>query len=327
MEEIRVEQRASKGIAMGKAFLVQSSNLQAERRRISEVEKEREQKGFLSAVEKTKEVLRPLARNNAIFTAHLDMAEDMSLLEGVQGKINDGKNAQWALEEQMEETCTLLESLEDAYLRERAADVRDVCRRIMAFLKGVLEDPFRDIQEPVILFAEELHPSDTAKMDFRFIKGMVTEKGSSTSHVAILARSMEIPALLGVKGILKKVEAGQEIILDGNEGFLLVSPDAMTHRMYEEKLEEEQELKRKLAEMNCLPAVTTDGRRVHLFANVGNLKDIELAKKHGAEGVGLFRSEFLYMESARFPTEQEQFEIYKKAAEILGETDKFIERT
>ena len=317
MEEIRAEQRASKGIAMGRTFLLQPQDLQAERYSVAETEKEREKKAFLLAIAKTIEALRPLARTNTIFAAHLDMAEDTSLLDGVQEKIASGKNAQWALEEQMGETCGLLESLDDEYLRERAADVRDVCRRIMMCLKGVEENPFQNIREPVVLFAEELNPSDTAKMDFRYIKGLVTEKGSTTSHVAILARSMEIPALLGMEGILEKIEVGQEVILDGTEGLLFLFPDAITKQIYEKKLIAERELKQKLKEMNRLPAVTTDGRRVHLYANVGSLKDVELAKKHGAEGVGLFRSEFLYMESSRFPTEQEQFEIYKKAAEIL----------
>ena len=317
MQEIRAEQRASKGIAAGKVFLVKTPDLRAERKEIPEIEMEREKSAFRRAVEYTQRALRPLARENAIFAAHLDMAEDPTLIEGVEDKISKGKNAQWALEEQMEETCSLLESLEDAYLRERAADVRDVCRRMMAFLKGIEDDPFRNIREKVILFAEELNPSDTAKMDFRYIKGMVTAKGGSTSHVAILARSMEIPALLGMEGILEKVTEGQEIILDGNEGVLILSPDHLTQRVYAEKQNSERELKQKLKEMNRLPAVTTDGRQVHLYANVGSLKDVELAKQHGADGIGLFRSEFLYMESSRFPTEQEQFEIYRKAAEIL----------
>lgn len=317
MEEIRAEQRASKGVAMGRAFLVQPPNLAAEHLEIKENEIEREKAAFRRAAEQTREALRPLARTNPIFAAHLDMAEDDTLIDGVNEKISKGKNAQWALEEQMEETCSLLESLEDAYLRERAADVRDVCRRIMAILKGVDDDPFRNIKEKVVLFAEELNPSDTAKMDFRYIRGMVTAKGGATSHVAILARSLEIPALLGMEGILEKVQAGAEVILDGNEGLLLLSPDDLQKRVYAEKQEAEKELKRKLKEMNRLPAVTTDGRQVHLYANVGSIKDVEAAKKHGAEGVGLFRSEFLYMESSRFPTEQEQFEIYKKAAEIL----------
>ena len=317
MQEIRAEQRASKGIAAGKVFLVKTPDLRAERKEIPEIEMEREKSAFRRAAEYTQRALRPLARENAIFAAHLDMAEDPTLIEGEEDKISKGKNAQWALEEQMEETCSLLESLEDAYLRERAADVRDVCRRMMAFLKGIEDDPFRNIREKVILFAEELNPSDTAKMDFRYIKGMVTAKGGSTSHVAILARSMEIPALLGMEGILEKVTEGQEIILDGNEGVLILSPDHLTQRVYAEKQNSERELKQKLKEMNRLPAVTTDGRQVHLYANVGSLKDVELAKQHGADGIGLFRSEFLYMESSRFPTEQEQFEIYRKAAEIL----------
>lgn len=317
MREIRAEQHASKGIAMGKAFVIEPPDLAAERAEISAAEQEREKEAFRRAAEQARDALRPLAERNPIFAAHLDMAEDDTLLLGVEGKIEAGKNAQWALEEQMEETCGMLESLEDAYLRERAADVRDVCQRIMAFLKGIREEPFRDIREKVILFAEELHPSDTAKMDFHDIRGIVTEKGGTTSHVAILARSLEIPALLGMDGILAEVQAGEEVILDGEDGLLLLSPDEKTQAVYEGKKETERELKQKLKEMNRLPAVTTDGRQVQLFANAGSLKDVEAARKHGAEGIGLFRSEFLYMESSRFPTEQEQFEIYKKAVEIL----------
>ena len=317
MEEIRTEQQGSGGIAIGKAFLLKQPDLTAERREITAEETEREQAAFRRAAEQAREALRPLARTNAIFAAHLDMAEDATLLQGVEEKIAAGKNAEWALEEETEELSGMLESLEDAYLRERAADVRDVCRRMMAALKGVAEASFENITEKVILFAEELHPSDTAKMDFRYIRGMVTEKGGTTSHVAILARSLEIPALLGMEGILTKAQEGEIVILDGKEGRLILSPDAKTQAEYQEKQQAEKEMKQKLKELNRLPAVTTDGRQVALFANAGSLKDIEMAKKHGAEGIGLFRSEFLYMESSRFPTEQEQFEIYKQAAETL----------
>ena len=317
MEEIRTEQQGSGGIAIGKAFLLKQPDLTAERREITAEETEKEQAAFRRAAEQAREALRPLARTNAIFAAHLDMAEDATLLQGVEEKIAAGKNAEWALEEETEELSGMLESLEDAYLRERAADVRDVCRRMMAALKGVAEASFENITEKVILFAEELHPSDTAKMDFRYIRGMVTEKGGTTSHVAILARSLEIPALLGMEGILTKAQEGETVILDGKEGRLILSPDAKTQAEYQEKQQVEKEMKQKLKELNRLPAVTTDGRQVALFANAGSLKDIEMAKKHGAEGIGLFRSEFLYMESSRFPTEQEQFEIYKQAAETL----------
>lgn len=316
MEEIRTEQQSG-GIAIGKAVLLKQPDLAAERREITAAEAEKEQAAFRRAAEQVREALRPLARTNAIFAAHLDMAEDATLLQGVEEKIAAGKNAEWALEEETEELSGMLESLEDAYLRERAADVRDVCRRMMAALKGVSETSLRDITEKAILFAEELHPSDTTQMDFRYIRGMVTEKGGATSHVAILARSLEIPALLGVEGILKKVREGEAVILDGKEGRLIFSPDDKTQAAYQEKQQAEKEVKRKLKEMNRLPAATTDGRQVALFANAGSLRDIELAKKHGAEGIGLFRSEFLYMESSRFPTEQEQFEIYKQAAEML----------
>ena len=317
MREIRAEQIASKGIGIGKAFVLKPPDLTAEQREITPQEQAAEKEAFRRAVEQAREDLRLLAKENEIFAAHLDMAEDDTLLLGVAEKIGQGKNAEWALELQMEETSGLLESLEDAYLKERAIDVRDVCRRIMAALKGISDDSLREIRERVILFAEELHPSDAANMDFRYIVGMVTEKGGSTSHVAILARSMGVPALLGMQGVLSQVEAGEEVILDGREGRILLSPDADTRQFYEEKQETERELRHKLRELNSLPAVTTDGRTVQLFANAGSLKDIELAVQHGAEGVGLFRSEFLYMESSRFPTEQEQFEVYKKAAELL----------
>ncbi len=316
MEEIRTEQKSG-GIAIGKAVLLKQPDLAAERREITAAEAEKEQAAFRRAAEQVREALRPLARTNAIFAAHLDMAEDATLLQGVEEKIAAGKNAEWALEEETEELSGMLESLEDAYLRERAADVRDVCRRMMAALKGVSETSLRNITEKAILFAEELHPSDTAQMDFQYIRGMVTERGGTTSHVAILARSLEIPALLGMEGILKRVREGEAVILDGKEGRLIFSPDAKTQAAYQEKQQAEKEVKRKLKEMNRLPAATTDGRQVALFANAGSLRDIELAKKHGAEGIGLFRSEFLYMENSRFPTEQEQFEIYKQAAERL----------
>ena len=317
MEEIRTEQQSG-GIAIGKAVLLKQPDLAAERREITAAEAEKEQAAFRRAAEQVREALRPLARTNAIFAAHLDMAEDATLLQGVEEKIAAGKNAEWALEEETEELSGMLESLEDAYLRERAADVRDVCRRIMAALKGVSETSLRDITEKAILFAEELHPSDTAQMDFRYIRGMVTEKGGATSHVAILARSLEIPALLGVEGILKKVREGEAVILDGKEGRLIFSPDAKTQAAYQEKQQAEKEVKRKLKEMNRLPAATTDGRQVALFANAGSLRDIELAKKHGAEGIGLFRSEFLYLERETFPTEEEQFQIYRTVAETMA---------
>lgn len=317
MREIRAKQGAAKGIGIGKAFLWKQSDLSAERHEIGKGGLAAEKEAFFQAAEQAQAELRLLARENAIFAAHLDMAEDDTLLLGVEEKIGQGKNAQWALEEQMEETASLLEGLEDAYLRERAADVRDVCRRMMAHLKGIAENPFAQIREQVILFAEELHPSDTAKMPLEYIAGIVTEKGGTTSHVAILARSMEIPAMLGMEGILSQVRMGEEVILDGGAGLLLLSPEKESSRDYLYKQAKEREMRRKLRELNDLPAVTTDGRCVQLYANAGSLKDIEQALQHGAEGIGLFRSEFIYMESSRFPTEQEQFEIYKKAAELL----------
>lgn len=317
MEEIRTEQQSTKGIAVGRAFFLKKPDLAAQKREILAEEAEGEKQAFWRALEQVREELLPLASSDPIFAAHLDMAEDDTLSTGVEEKIAAGKNAQWALEEQMEETSALLEGLEDAYLRERAADVRDVCQRIMAALKGIEGSALESPQEPVVLFAEEVHPSDTARLDFGYIKGIVTERGGVTAHIAILARSMGVPAFFGITGILARVREGEEVILDGARGVLFLSPDEKTRAVYEEKQRAEEEMKQRLQRLNRLPAITTDGRRVALFANAGSLRDIALAKEHGAEGIGLFRSEFLYMESNRFPTEQEQFEIYKQAAEML----------
>lgn len=318
MKTITVSRPASKGIVMGKVFVAVQQDLQADKKLIKDSEKELEVIKFQSGAKEAVEQLKVLATTSDIFAAHLDVAEDDVLHDAVKEKIeSENKNAQLALEEAGAEICVMFESLDDEYLRERAADVKDVCKRIMCALKGVKNNPFEAIEGEVIVVANDLSPSDTANMDFNKVKGFITEAGGVTSHVAIMARSMEVPAIVGVEGFLNMVSEEDYVILDGINGTIVINPDEATKEEYEKKAEEYKELKKKLESMNNLPAQTVDGRTVELFANVGSIADVENAVKHGAEGIGLFRSEFLYMENTKFPTEQEQYEVYKKAIETM----------
>lgn len=318
MKTYSVEKAASKGVVMGKAFLVEQLDLTADNRSIKDSEKEMEWLKFQSAVKEAVEDLRILAKDSDIFAAHLDVAEDTVLHDSVESKIKDeNKNAQLALEETVAEIVTMFESLDDEYLRERAADIKDVGKRIMCGLKGIKTNPFEGIHEDVIVVAEDLTPSDTANMDFRFIKGFITEAGGVTSHVAIMARSLEIPAFVGVSNFRNNVTNEDYIILDAVGKEILVNPDEETKAAYHKKAEAYRAIKAELETMNNMPATTIDGRTVELFANVGSIADVDNAVSRGAEGIGLFRSEFLYMENTKFPTEQEQFDAYKKAAETM----------
>ena len=318
MKNIKVSKAASKGIVMGKAFIVVQEKLEADKKIIKDNEKEIELAKFHKAVKDSVEDIKILAKESEIFAAHLDVAEDATLHESVENKINsENKNVQLALEETVAEIVTMFESLDDEYLRERASDIKDVGKRMMCKLKGVKSNPFEGINEDVIVVAEDLTPSDTATMDFNFIKGFITEAGGVTSHVAIMARSMEIPAFVGVADFRSGITNDDFIILDAIGNEIIINPDDDIKKTYINKAEEYRKMKEELESMNGLPATTLDGRTVELFANVGSILDVQNAVSRGAEGIGLFRSEFLYMENTKFPTEQEQYDAYKKAIETM----------
>lgn len=306
MKTITVNKPASKGIVMGKAFIAVQEKLEADQRLIKDDAKEAEAARFGSAVEEACNQIKVLAEGNEIFGAHLEVASDVVLQDSVLSKINDeNKNAELALEESKNDICAMFEDMDDEYLKERASDIKDVCKRILSILKGVNLNPFADISEEVIVVANDLAPSDTAIMDFNKILGFITEVGGVTSHVCIMARSMEIPALVGVSEVLAQVNNGDFIILDGLEGNIIINPDEVTKQSYQTKAKDYNHMKEELQKLNGLPAETKDGRVVELFANVGGITDIVNAMKRGAEGVGLFRSEFLYMESkGSFPSEE-----------------------
>ncbi|MDR1313037.1 MAG: phosphoenolpyruvate--protein phosphotransferase [Deltaproteobacteria bacterium] len=318
MQKISINKPASKGIAIGEAFLYTPRRLEADKGLISHKATSRELGRFKDAMASARRRIVELAVNSDIFAAHVEIADDPFIMETVEFKItSEHKNAELALEETSDEISARFEAIDDEYLRERAADVKDVCGRVMRRLKGVSGSGIAGIDRPVILVADSLMPSDTAGLDTKLVLGVITAEGGATSHVAIMARGLGLPAVVGAKGITDMVPPGAEIVLDAVDGAVVVEPDAATRELYQAKARDFGEKRKALAALSGLPAETTDGRRVKLCANVGNMRDVRSAVPFGIDGVGLFRSEFLYMESQAFPTEEEQFAAYKAAAQAV----------
>jgi phosphotransferase system enzyme I (PtsI) len=317
MQRISINKPVSKGIAIGEAFIYRPRRLEADRTPVGPEAAEKECARFEGALSSARERIAELAGQSDIFSAHVDIADDPFIMETVLGKIrNDGKNAELALEETADEITAMFSEIEDEYIRERSMDVRDVCGRVMRSLKGLDSTGLSGFENPVIVVADSLTPSDTAGLDPDMVLGIITADGGPTSHVAIMARGLGLPAVVGVEGICDIVPAGAEIILDALEGAVIVSPDPDTRKSYEARARNFLARKRALAALGCLPAETADGRRVKLCANVGSLRDSKTVAKFHPDGVGLFRSEFLYMESQGFPSEEEQFAAYRCAAQF-----------
>ncbi|MDO4297437.1 MAG: phosphoenolpyruvate--protein phosphotransferase [Lachnospiraceae bacterium] len=320
MKRLYAPKTASRGIVTGKVYVKQEVNLEPCGDKIPEELVQAEVNRFLKTKEEVKAELEVLAEKNEIFGAHLMMADDFTLEEGVVSKIRvEYLNAELALSQTVEEIAAIFDMMDDAYMKERAADVKDVGKRFMANLKGVQAGDFSDIQEPVILVARDLFPSDTARLNLEYIKGFITQEGGVTSHVSIMAKGIGLPALVGVEGILEAVDNGTLLCMDASTGEIFVEPDEETLAEYRTKQQEYESWQKMLEQVSQLPAETTDGRRVSICGNVGNVEDVQNAVNHHVDGIGLFRSEFLYMESSHFPTEEEQFEVYRKAAELCPE--------
>lgn len=316
-KKLFVEKTSSKGIVIGKAFVIEKADLSPENYAITN--KEDEVAKFEKALNNAKEEIANLSKDSEIFAGHCMIIEDVTLYDGVISKINDdSQNAQVAVFNTVEEIANIFKMMDDEYMKERSTDVKDVGSRIMSKLKNVSINPFEDIKEEVVLIAEDLTPSDTALIDLNLVKGFITELGGVTSHVSIIARNLGLPALVGVNGIMSSVKDNDIIAMDASKGNIIINPEDSELNEYkklEEEFKKEEEMLKKLEN---LKAVTTDGREVSLCANVGNILDIEMAVKHNIDGIGLFRSECVYMENTHFPTEEEQFEIYKQAAILCG---------
>lgn len=315
----------SPGIVIGKVMLKEEKKMIIEKKEISSYEEEI--KRFKNAMENSKSeiqniynnVLKKLGEKEAtIFEAHLMILEDPEMLEQIEKKIEDDKvNAEWALKEVSEMFISMFENMENAYMKERAADIKDVTSRLMKKLMNIEEINFGQLANEVIIVAHDLTPSDTSQIDKNKVLGFITEIGGGTSHSAIMAKTLEIPAIVAVKDITKKVKNGDLIVFDGEEGLIYVNPEEKIVNLYKEKKVEYNKNKEELNLLIGKKSITTDGIRVELAANIGTPKDLESVINNDCEGVGLFRSEFLYMDRDSAPTEEEQYAVYKEVAEKM----------
>ncbi|TDW12381.1 phosphoenolpyruvate--protein phosphotransferase [Staphylococcus sp. AtDRG32] len=316
---------ASDGVAIAKAYLLVEPDLSFTNENITDTDAEI--KKFRNALEASKIELTKI-RNNAekslgadkaaIFDAHLLVLDDPELIQPIEDKIENEKvNAPEALNEVTTQFITIFESMDNEYMRERAADIRDVSKRVLAHLLGVeLPNPSM-IDESVVIIGNDLTPSDTAQLNKEFVQGFVTNIGGRTSHSAIMSRSLEIAAVVGTKSITHEVKQGDMVIVDGITGDVIIDPTEDEFIAYQNKRERFFEDKKELQKLRDAETVTVDGEHAELAANIGTPDDLYGVMENGAEGIGLYRTEFLYMGRDQMPTEDEQFEAYKKVLETM----------
>ncbi|MGF9798404.1 phosphoenolpyruvate--protein phosphotransferase [Brevibacillus agri] len=319
--------KASAGVAIGKAFLLTAPDMQIKTVAVEDAASEIHR--FEEALERAKADLQQIAlrvekemgaEQADIFRAHLLVLEDPELVDTVKDKITqEMTNAESALHDVAQAFIGLFEQMDNDYMRERAADIRDVTKRVLAYLLGVNFFHPGSLTEEVIIVAEDLTPSDTAQLDRRYVKGFVTDIGGRTSHSAIMARSLEIPAVVGTQTITSAVQPSTLVILDGHEGVVIINPSEEEIALYTRKQAEYAEQKAELEKLVHNPTITADQHHVELAANIGSPADVAGALANGAEGVGLFRTEFLYMGRDDFPTEEEQYLAYKQVLAGMGD--------
>ena len=318
---------ASPGISIAKAFRLQDPDLTVIQSRVSNPGEEIIR--FEKAIDKSRKELtviqdyatKELGEDKAeIFAAHLLILEDPELINPIKDKIaNDWVNAEFALNEVAVMFVSMFENMENQYMKERAADIKDVKKRILANLLGVSISNPSMISEEVIIIAEDLTPSDTAQLNRKYAKGFTTDIGGRTSHSAIMARSLEIPAVVGTKTVTSTIENGMKVIIDGLDGKVIVNPNEDEVKLYQKKKVAYEAQKVEWAKLVHEKTVTSDDYEVELVANIGTPQDVQGVLDNGGEGVGLYRTEFLYMGRDTFPTEEEQFEAYKSVLERLGD--------
>ncbi|MDW4113836.1 phosphoenolpyruvate--protein phosphotransferase [Staphylococcus saprophyticus] len=325
---------ASDGVAIAKAYLLVEPDLSFDSEKVSDVDAEIAK--FNNAIQTSKVELTKI-RNNAeqnlgadkaaIFDAHLLVLDDPELIQPIEEKIkNEQVNAPTALSDVTGQFITIFESMDNEYMKERAADIRDVSKRVLAHILGVeLPNPSM-IDESVVIIGNDLTPSDTAQLNKEFVQGIVTNIGGRTSHSAIMSRSLEIAAVVGTKSITQEVKQGDMIIVDGLTGEVIIDPTEDEVIAYQNKRERFFEDKQELQKLRDEETTTIDGRHAELTANIGTPNDLKGVIENGAEGIGLYRTEFLYMGRDEMPTEDEQFEAYKKVLETM-EDKRVVVRT
>lgn len=318
---------ASDGVAIAKAYLLVEPDLTFDKNeKVTDVEGEVAK--FNNAIEASKVELTKI-RNNAevqlgadkaaIFDAHLLVLDDPELIQPIQDKIkNENANADTALTDVTTQFVTIFESMDNEYMKERAADIRDVSKRVLSHILGIeLPNPSM-IDESVVIVGNDLTPSDTAQLNKEFVQGFATNIGGRTSHSAIMSRSLEIPAIVGTKSITQEVKQGDMIIVDGLNGDVIVNPTEDELIAYQDKRERYFADKKELQKLRDADTVTVDGVHAELAANIGTPNDLPGVIENGAQGIGLYRTEFLYMGRDQMPTEEEQFEAYKEVLEAMN---------
>ncbi len=319
----------SPGIAIGRAVIIERREASVFRVPIREEEIGSEVKRFTEALEKTRDELLELKQKvsrsmgdeyASIFEAHAMIVRDPSFADKVVQKIESEQvNAEWALAEVQEELEARFQSFDDEYLRERVADVKDVADRVQTNLQGIAHHDLSEITHDVIIIADDLTPSDTIHFNRKPVIGFATEAGGRTSHTSIIAKSLFMPSVIGVPRLTKIIGDDELIIVDGYEGTLVVNPTQAMIAEYQSRVLRHEEADRRLLENRLQPAITKDSRRVALQANIELVEEVKDAIKYGAEGIGLYRSEFLYIsKSPALPSEEEHFLLYKSLTESLA---------
>ncbi|AVP49341.1 phosphoenolpyruvate--protein phosphotransferase [Williamsoniiplasma luminosum] len=317
---------ASEGIAVAKALVLVEEHINIEQKQVSDIKAEIEK--LENAISISVEELESLRQSTekklgeekaAIFEAHKDIAADPAMKDEYLEMINSQKvNAEFAVHTIANNYYSMFMEMDDPYFKERSADIKDVSSRIIKHLMGIKIVDLTTIKEEVIIVAEDLTPSQTAQLDKKFVKGFATNIGGRTSHAAIMARSLEIPAVLGLKTITSDVKDGEVFALDGTHGIVELGLDQKIIDQYQVQAEQFIAFKNELKKFKDVPTKTKDGQEKLIEANIGSPTDVEGVIENGGEGIGLFRSEFLYMDNDHFPTEEEQFVAYKNVVESMN---------
>ncbi|MDK2865726.1 MAG: phosphoenolpyruvate-protein phosphotransferase system enzyme [Clostridiales bacterium] len=318
---------ASSGYGIGRAYLYKQQALAIDQTLIAPDEAEREIESYHSAKTlATQQVIKVKVRASVIlkaseakvFDAHLSVLKDPGLDKRVIKYIQDKHyRAAYAVTLVQDELFNMFQMMDNAVMKERALDIKDVCTRIVYCLNGMTVPTLADLEADTIVIAENLTPSDTVQMDVSKVAGIIIEAGGRTSHTAIMARSLEIPAVVGAKGMTSQADSGQLICLDGETGEIYIEPNDAVLEQFEQMRSNYLETMAELRKYATADSYTIDGRSVEICANIGNYTDADNSMKFGPNGVGLFRTEFLYMGKSNWPTEAEQFEEYKKVAELM----------
>ncbi len=318
---------ASPGIVLGKAYLIERSRVRLPQKRIVADQVEDEVKRFLKAVQDSRDQLVEIKekimdphvrRHTFILDVHLMILDDEMLLEDTVDTIRKKKvNAEWALDLTLERLDKAFKAIEDEYLRERRSDLHYVSARIFRNLLGKKHDDITKIKGKVIVVAHDLSPADTLQMNLKRVAGFITDIGGKVSHTAILSRSLGMPAVLGLETATSLINGGDLLIMDGETGEVVINPTEEISRSFLERKRRDRSMEREVLRYASLPAETRDGIRVHLQANIEMVEEVSSAKTHGAEGIGLYRTEILYLNRKDLPTEEEHYQIYRQLAEKI----------